>query len=55
MIIVRKCYQKSLDIGVKLEENMYGRVFFLFPVRTPRYFLCQVPPPLVSSFISPEL
>ena len=32
VIIVRKCYQKSVDMGRKLEENMYGLVGFSISV-----------------------
>ena len=43
VIIVRKCYQKSVDMGRKLEENMYGWVFFFISgPHTPVPFL--VPP-----------
>ena len=46
MIIVRKCYQKSVDMGRKLEENMYGWVgFFISGPHTPVTFLVKYPPP----------
>ena len=52
MIIVRKCYQKSVDMGRKLEENMYGWVgFFIFGPHTPVTFLVKYPPRGLS-FIS---
>ena len=48
VIIVRKCYQKSVDMGLKLEENMYRGVFFFsFPVCTLpalHHFFSQVSP-----------
>ena len=51
VIIVRKCYQKSVDMGRKLEENMYGWVgFFHFRSAHPRHFSSQVPPPRVSKY-----
>ena len=46
MIIVQKRYQKSVDMGVKLEENMCVRVgFFIFGPHTPVTFLVKYPPP----------
>ena len=45
VIIVRKCYQKSVDMGRKLEENMYGWVgFFISGPHTPVTFLVKYPP-----------
>ena len=45
VIIVRKCYQKSVDMGQKLEENMYGWVgFFISGPHTPVTFLVKYPP-----------
>ena len=45
VIIVRKCYQKSVDMGLKLEENMYGWVgFFISGPHTPINFLIKYPP-----------
>ena len=49
VIIVRKCYQKSVDMGRKLEENMYGWVgFFISGPHTPVTFLVKYPPGKIS-------
>ena len=40
MTILQKCYQKSVDMGLKLEENMYGWVvLFISGPHTPLTFL----------------
>ena len=45
-IIVRKLYQKSVDMDVKLEENMYGWLgFFIFGPHAPITFLVKYPIP----------
>ena len=40
----KKLCQKSVDMGIFLEENMGGWAYFPFPVRTPPYCLGQVLP-----------
>ena len=46
-MIVRKCYHKYEDMGVKLKENMYGWAgFFISGPHTPVTFLVKYPPPL---------
>ena len=37
--------QKSVDMGIFLEENMYGWVYFPFPVRTPPSLFRSSAPP----------
>ena len=50
-MIVRKLYQKYVDMGLKLEENMYGWVgFFIFGPHTPITFLVKYPPPRISLY-----
>ena len=44
-ICLQDAPQKSVDMGLKLEKNMGGWVFFFhFRSAHPRHFLGQVPP-----------
>ena len=42
---MQKLYQKYVDMGLKMDEKMYGWVgFFIFGPHTPVNFLVKYPP-----------
>ena len=48
-------FQKSADMGISSEGNMGAWVYFPLPVRTPRHFSGQVPPPGITIAVHASL